>query len=85
MGMAEKVLLNTPHVLSAPSPANSRCSRPRRRPRSAARFWPTPSPRAFRPPWTAANLTPRARVRIRFAIIIANTACQVVKRHTGGE
>ena len=36
MGMAEKVLLNTPHVLSALSPANSRYSRPRRRPLRAS-------------------------------------------------
>ena len=34
--MAEKVLLNTPHVLSALSPANSRYSRPRRRPLRAS-------------------------------------------------
>ena len=36
MGMAEKVLLNTPHVLSTLSPANSRYSRPRRRPLHAS-------------------------------------------------
>ena len=36
MGMAEKVLLNTPHVLSALSPANSRYSRPRSRPLRAS-------------------------------------------------
>ena len=36
MGMAEKVLLNTPHVLSALSPANSRYSRPRRWPLRAS-------------------------------------------------
>ena len=34
--MAEKVLLNTPHVLSALSPANSRYSRPRRWPLRAS-------------------------------------------------
>jgi len=34
--MAEQVLLNTPHVLSALSPANSRYSRPRRRPLHAS-------------------------------------------------
>ena len=34
--MAEKVLLNTPRVLSALSPANSRYSRPRRRPLRAS-------------------------------------------------
>ena len=34
--MAEQVLLNTPHVLSALSPANSRYSRPRRRPLRAS-------------------------------------------------
>ena len=34
--MAEKVLLNTPHVLSTLSPANSRYPRPRRRPLHAS-------------------------------------------------
>ena len=43
MAMAEQVLLNTPHVFSALSPANSRYSHAP--PPAAARFWPTPSPR----------------------------------------
>ena len=68
MGMAEKVLLNTPHVLSALNPANSRySSRPRRRPLSgterlrnkAARQPPPPRSRG-RPADTGADIESKA-------------------------